>query len=1036
MITVLFADLSGFTRLTEQLDPEDVYGFVGSCLEPLTECVTRWGGYVDKFIGDCVMALFGAPAAYENEPERALRAALDMRRLLDDWGTDGDVPTAVSRGERPRLAIGINTGTVVTGLFSGGGTRDYTAVGDVVNVASRLQSACQPGRILVGDKTVRETRHIFEFGEPRLLEVHGREESVRARHVLGERSERETSRGFRGKRASLVDRDEEMERLRRAWSRARSGRARTILVVGPAGIGKTRLVEELVGAEEIEAARVARGRSYPYAKRTPWGPVAELLGEVHGIPSRMDPDRAAAAVARESVLPWTSSEIAALSVALGRSPDDVSDLAGQAPADRREAVSRSVLKALSGSEDEPCLLVLEDLQWADGATLRFLNCLPRANLRGPRLLILVARPPLPDESALAELLESPLERIDVSPLSAEESAELLDRLLGEHRGPEDFVERMVTRAEGNPLFLEETVNALAEDGTLRREDGTWRLDGKPDELELPDGVESLLSTRMDTLGTSTKRVLQYASVVGRRFWSGVLADELAARPVDEDLERLREGAFIRSLADSRVPGDREYVFDQLLLQEVAYNSLLRDLRADLHGSVAEWLEEQPAEAVPEYHDLIAHHWERSDDPRRAVPHLKRAARGARERGALEDARSAVGRAIELVDEAQERARLLELAEDLAADLAEDERRGELIDALETLADREGSAALAAEAAYRRARLELAAGRLEAARELGERALEGFRETGDTSRQGDTLSLLGRVAHLWGNYREAGRRYRSSMSRQREAGDRYGEAESLDRLGLVRMDVGRFEEAVETFEEVRSLCLAIGARPLEARCTAHRATVLRSLGRLEEAEETAREALERARSSGSPRARVSAELTLAMALADRGQREEAAGFLDRVLEFAGDRERPALAARAYLVRADVVSGERAADAARAAIDAASESGLVHVEILALSRLAEVRLDAGEVEHAEELSGRAEGLLREHGNVQGPEERVYWVRARALRAAGREEASREALERAGDVVREKADMIEDPPARDSFLERAPVDASAPAGGAAAE
>lgn len=200
------------------------------------------------------------------------------------------------------------------------------------------------------------------------------------------------------------------------------------------------------------------------------------------------------------------------------------------------------------------------------------------------------------------------------------------------------------------------------------------------------------------------------SVVGRRFCSSVLAEELAARPADEDLGRLREGAFVRSLGHSRVPGDREYVFDHLLLQEVAYNSLLRELRADLHGSAAGWLEVQPAGAVPEYHDLVAHHWEKSDEPHRAIPHLERAARDARERGALEDARSAVQRALDLVDGAGDRAQLLELDEDLVTDVADDERREELIDALEGLAEREGRAELSAEAACRRARLEPATGR--------------------------------------------------------------------------------------------------------------------------------------------------------------------------------------------------------------------------------------------------------------------------------------------------------------------------------------
>lgn len=1034
VITVLFADLSGFTRLTERLQPETVHGLVASCLEPLTDCVTRWGGYVDKFIGDCVMALFGAPAAYENEPERALRAAFDMQRALEDWSPDGDIGGELSGDVQPRLAIGINTGAVVTGLFSGGGARDYTAVGDVVNVASRLQSACQPGAILVGEKTYRETHHIFEFGEEQVLAVRGREQPVAARRALRERSERRSVRGFRGRSAPLIDRQEELGRLRDAWSDVPDRSPRTVLVAGPAGIGKSRLVAELISAEGLDVSDVARGRSYPYARRTPWEPISELLWELYGLPSGLEPARAAAALSRQSSLAWTPAETAGLSVALGRSLDEVGELAGQAPADRKDAVTGAVTKALSAPGSEPSLLVLEDLQWADRTTLDFLARSAVGGLSGSHLLVLVARPPLRGEEALADLFQSQLERVELGSLSSEESEELLRALLGEHEFPERFVRRVVARTEGNPLFLEEMVNSLAEREEIRRDEGPWYVVGDPDRLEVPDGVESLLSARMDALPPSTKRVLQCASVVGRRFWSGVLTDELVGRPVQDDLDRLREGGMVHSVPDSRLPGDREYVFDHLLLQEVAYTSLLRGMRAELHGAVAEWLEERSSHRVRQYHDLVAFHWQRSDEPRRAVPALERAAQQARRRGALDEARSTVEKALELAEEPGERARLLGLAEELAADLAETDRRAELIRRLEELGESTVSEKLRTEAAYRRARFDLASGRLDEARAAGKEAVDGFRAEGDLSRLADSFSLLGRVAHLWGDYEEARHYYEASLPLQRETGDQYGEAELLDRLALVRIDVGRFEEALAMISEVRSLCVEIRALSLEARCLAHRADALRSLGMLEEAEEAAREAFRHAEDSGSARARASARFTLAAVLADRGKRQDATALLERVAAFAEERNRPGLAARAYLVRADLEEGQEAIGWAMKARETADRSSLVHVNILALNREAEVRLAAGDLSRAERLSERAQALLEKHGNVQGPEERVYWVRARVLRALDRTEAASEAMERARSVVRQKADWIDDSQTRKRFLERVPLDPSVLPGAAA--
>lgn len=621
MITVLFADLSGFTRITERLDPEAVHQLVASCLEPLAECAIRWGGHVDKFIGDSVMALFGVPEGHEDEPERAVRAALDMQRTLKAWSPADHYSPDLDDEVRPRLSVGINTGPVVTGLLSAGSACDYTALGDVVNVASRLESASEPGEILVGEKTWRETRDVFEFDEGEVMEVPGRAEPVRVRRIMGVRGGRRGGPSAADRTRPLVGRSEELERLRTAWAAAREGETVRLLVVGEPGVGKTRLLEELVATEGLGDEDVGHAVARAHAARRPWELAARMVSELHGLPPDAAPEEAAGRVIAAGPGGGSDEERDALAAVLAGEAEEPAD----AGADDRAA---ALARALSGPDGPPRLLLLENLHWADRPTLGWLAA-GAPGISGPRLLVAITRPPLPRESGLLEVIDGPLPRLDLEPLDPEESRTLLGSILGDHELPDAFVERVLGRAEGNPFFLEDLLSTLDRRGVIERRDESWRLVEEPERLGVPDGVESLLSTRMDALPSTTKRLLQCASVVGRRFWADLLADELLGRPVDEDLERLRAAGMIRPAADPWLAGEGEHLFEHVLLREVAYGTLLRSVRADLHGAVAAWLEERPAGEVPGYHRLVARHWARSDRPDRAEAH--RAEAGEAER---------------------------------------------------------------------------------------------------------------------------------------------------------------------------------------------------------------------------------------------------------------------------------------------------------------------------------------------------------------------------------------------------------------------
>jgi adenylate cyclase len=1021
VVSVLFADLSGFTQLTEQLDPEEVRDVIVSCLNLLSECIIRWGGFVDKFIGDCVMGLFGAPVAYENEEERALRSALDMQAAIKEWSHDRDFGPAAEY--RPELRIGINTGPVVAGLFAAGGARDYTVIGDTVNVASRLQGLCEPGRILVGPATYEQTGHLFEFDEAQQLQVRGRREPVAARHVLGVREQRGKIRGFGDRRVAMVGRAAELAELREAWGRARNGEATVCLVSGAAGIGKTRLVEELIAAAGLSAEQVAGGRSYPYSRGSPWEPVAELVRDLYDLPGDLRATEATSRIITASHEVWPQDEAAGLKVLLGSPLAEAHELQAYGTAERRDRIAAAVGRSLRGAATEPRLLVLEDLHWADNTTLEFLCSLDGSSLLGPVLLLLVARPPLPGEALVARLFESVKSRIELRPLRPEEARAFINSLLDAHELPDDFITGIVERAEGNPLFIEETLKSLAERGALKQEAGGWRAAGDLADVEVPDTIESVLTTRIDGLDESTRQILKYAAIVGRRFWSGVLADALAKRSIDQELDDLQKSTFVRALPFSSVSGTREFMFEHLLLQEVAYEGMLRGKRAELHGSVARWFEEQPGSQRGEYDELIAFHRERSDEPASAVPFLERAARGARDRGALPDARKLLQRGLELAERAGDRARLLALLEDVAGEMGDVDARAGAIDELESLAA-DGDDRLLGEAAYRRARLLLDASDLKAAQERAAAALQTFERLGDESSQGDALRLLGRINHLWGDFPAALRYYRSSLPLEREAGDRQGQAEIFDLLGLAQVDLGDYTTGLDYFEAARDLCSELGNRPMEARVSGHQALALCALGRYDDAVASARAAVELAEACGSRLALAGAGLALAQALIGKGERGEAAATARAVHDLGVELRQPRIQARALLGLAQCTSGEESRTHAGRARGLAHRNGLSHVEILALTLEANLDLEAGDLKAAEEASAHAAETLDLHGSIEGPEEAVLFSRARVLNALGREDESQDALQRARTLVLNRADRIDDPGLREHYLERVPL------------
>jgi adenylate cyclase len=586
-----------------------------------------------------------------------------MHDALRDLTSPILTKAAAASDYRPEVRVGIATGPVVTGLFAGGGARNYTAIGDTVNVASRLQGLCETGRILADEATCYQAQHIFEFDEKRLLDVKGRQQPVQARYVRGLTATRGSFRGFEGEQARLVGRQRELSRLTELWELASTGTMETCLIAGVPGIGKSRLVAEFISQTNGAAERLASGRCYPYAADHPWEPLNELLRDLYGIQSELPPAEAAFVVVRGTEGTWQPDEITALEMAFGGSVARTAGIEAGA-VERTKLIGVAIRRALGNHRGEPRLLVMEDMHWADDTTIAFLRDLFSRQLDSAALMLLVSRPPLPGETSLRGLFDGSGATLELGPLSTDEARELIDELLGIHDLPDTLIRRIVDRSGGNPLFVEELIKSFIGMGVLLQREGAWSVDGDPALVGIPDSIESLLSTRVDSLPPSVRQTLQLASVVGMRFWEGVLSEALVGRPVDHDLAELETAGLIQAEPVSLRPGDREYTFDHQLQQEVAYKGILRGARSELHGKIAAWIEAN-LQGTPELDERVAFHYERSQTPERGLPFLRNALDDAQERGALADASDLVQRAIAVASDPKERSRLFALKENIA-----------------------------------------------------------------------------------------------------------------------------------------------------------------------------------------------------------------------------------------------------------------------------------------------------------------------------------------------------------------------------------
>ena len=1050
LVTVLFADVHSFTTLSERLSPEAITELMNRCFGSIIPEIARFGGSVDKYVGDAVMARFGAPVAHEDDPERAIHAALGMQRALARLGSE----LAPGPGLELRMRIGINTGPVLAGEVGAETHREYTLMGDAVNIASRLEHECPLGGVLVGETTYRLAWRAFRFDSPRPLQLKGKSAPVNAYPVLGEAGEAPEQPS--GRAAPLVGRSQELALLSEAAERASAGQGRVVLVLGEPGVGKSRLLAELRSRLERPNGGLAfaLARCQSYRQNVAYAALGQLVRSAAGLETVGDPSTGSELAPSASAGPSTSSGRAVASAAerlgawlagiFGQLPQaaervaevreallDLLGLLPQTEAEQLEPRQRQArlarafkdLVAALGARS-PLALVVEDLHWIDESSLDVLDELVDALPGLPVLLLALSRP----ERLPPWVSRSWYRQLTLSPLQGEQGHELLSALLAGWEVSPGLAQRLLERTGGNPFFLEEVVASLREAGALQAVDGQWALVDE-ERADLPATVQEVLLARLDRLERPVRAVLQTASVIGRSFGYRLLRSVSEANgALDDALRALRRHEFV---FESVLGGPEPlYSFKHAITQEVVYSSLLRARRRELHLRVAAALERAPGDGAEPPHVLLAHHYLQAEAWERALPNLLEAARRAKQRYANEEALALFGRALEILERAAN-GQVAEL-EPGAARLAIfdllSERQGVFgvlaryaeqradLERMRGLAEAEGDDRRLSDALNGLADSYYRTGDLAATRVAAEAALGIKARLGDRAGEADALSNIAPLYAALGDFEAAKAANRRALEIREAIGAERGQIRSLDNLGVNHLYIGEFTVARGYFERALARARAIGYKGHELQATIHVAAASAQLGEADRARACAERALALAREMGDRAGQGWAWLLVGWAETEEDGLEAAEQAYGRALELARATGSNELEVRTLnWLGCTLLDAGRPAEALERlehCAELAEAAGFTLDDIQALAGAAAAALDDGQPELARSHAERALAAL---GSIEPgvllEGQYVAWCLYRVFHALGdaRAEPFRE---QARAIVRRRADAIGEP------------------------
>jgi class 3 adenylate cyclase/tetratricopeptide (TPR) repeat protein len=668
LVTVMFADISGFTGLSERTDPERMRALINACFSWLVPIIEHYGGVVEKFIGDEIMAMFGAPIAHENDVERALRSAIEMVSALDRFNQQ--------HGTSLSMHFGINTGTVVAGGLGADGHQQYGVMGDMVNVAARLCSLSQAGEIFVGPTTHRLAASQFEFDELAPARVKGKSEPISIHRLLRVGATRPPTRGIGGLHSPLIGRAAELQMLVQEVSDIGNRRGRAVCLLGDAGLGKSRLIFE-ARSTTGDRARWVEGRAHSFAEGISYGMARNMLDHLVGVTDEAAPDDIAVSLRAfvDRHLPDASDDAFPYLARLRDVPVDadaesvLKDLLPQALQTRMHAAFVDLIAAVA--RVGPLVLVWEDVHWIDHSSLMLLDALLTSSSEIALLQVLVFRP---DEGRIWEWHRRTAARLveryrvmEVAPLTASDSDVLADHLLKIDGMPPAVRQAILDKAEGNPFFLEELLRSLIDSGLVQIEGDRARATQAITELQIPDTLHATIAARIDRLSAGDKHMLQTASVIGRIFQRGVLGRVLRGEATDAavgaSLSELQQRELIRWRHEL------EYIFKHAVTHEVTYNGLLITRRKQLHFAIAEAMEVLLADQLSELAPSLAYHYEAAEAHEKAVHYFVSAGERAQQTYANQEALAFYRAAIRQCDLLHDKTRRAAIHESLGVVLS-------------------------------------------------------------------------------------------------------------------------------------------------------------------------------------------------------------------------------------------------------------------------------------------------------------------------------------------------------------------------------
>jgi len=1094
-VTVLFADVSGYTALSENLDPEDVANIMNRLFEAVTVEIHRYGGTVDKYSGDAVMALFGAPQALENHEEMALRASLAMQRVIGEFST----ALEQERGFSVAMRIGLNTGPVLAGLVGGLKTRSYTVMGDTVNLASRLEHAAPVGRILISATTAQPVQAIFDLEPPQQISVKGKSEPITVYLVNGERAERGRVRGLAGLYAPMVGRETEfLELLDTFRDAVRKKRWQATAVFGDAGIGKSRIRREFVAwvAGTFPQTRIVTGTCYTHTRTTPYAFIAEQIRSLFGLSLDVNVVTAITQVSNELNNLQPDLDITEFQYQLGSiasilgfniANDPLKELD---PEQRRDRTFLSLERVyLAAANYSPMLFILDDLHWADMLSMSFLERLLQMGEQGTSknkgsMFLILSRPAEEPTSTLGKIHSELIQKhqtIELTALDNTQAEKLIAALLDQELPP-DLTQLITQQTQGNPFYVEEIIRSFIEDGTLSQNESAnqWLVTRGIADVEVPGSVQDIIAARLDRLPPGNKRITQHAAIIGRTFWQDLLTHITETETVEPTLSLLEVRQLADRLSQSQIAEDWEWMFRHILIQEVAYTTVPKTTRREVHKQVAERLEDELDDQTSFLLPLIGFHFEQGDVPDKAVYYLTQAGEQAAAQFANEAAIGYFNRALNILNNLADKAALSPEQKTQQYQLllgraevyhltGQREPQATDLDRLQAIADQSDNDQQQAEVALKQAAYHQAIsdfptavihaktavdhaqqadnmqmkakglnewaftlvrlGEFNEATEILQQSQSLARTHKDQANEATSLLRLGVIYYFQGNYKEAEEYYRKSLSISRIHSDLQRQSSCLLNLIAVFHALGDFAQAKIYGQEALSIAKTIGNRHNEARILNNLGVIYHTLGDLDAARNLHAEALSLAQSLKDRLEESSASSNVSLVLHDLAQDSLALSYAKDAVAIdleIGDRLGQGYSLTALgKVQGGLGAYQAAVRAHQEAIDIRKELGQEAYAIDNVSELAHISLQQNELQDALLFTKEALAWIEAHG-IDGIEYplRMLVHCSEVLLATGNVSKEQELLTLARNLLQDQASRISDESLRQSYLYDVPL------------